>query len=279
MPFTLVGFDEARATAVTTLTKVNAVPDDHIATEAGDVIVPSLNRIIGYFFCHSTGTAKGNITGGRLESPSLRRLFPIDAAVLSNGLYGIHTHTENLAASYTQNATTAEAVAVAESLEMFPQNPIPLDVNEHLEAFMTNYAVTGARGLVGVWLSDGAISPVTGEMRTIKATTTFTPTANEWSSGDLTFVTTLPTGRYRMVGARVISDNTVGLFRFIFIGGIWRPGGVIQNKIDMPTIRPFRKGQLGVWGEFDQLTPPKLEILEIASVANPDVYLDLIKVA
>jgi len=41
----------------------------------------------------------------------------------------------------------------------------------------------------------------------------------------------------------------------------------------------FRRGILGNWGEFDQITPPKIEIMELTPVANPEVYLDLIKIA
>jgi len=279
MPFTLVAYNEDRASAITTLSEVSAVDDDHVRVSGSDIYVPELNRLIGYMFLHGTGTGKGNFTGGRIKSPSLRRVWELDVATGTDGIDGIHTHTENLASTYSQNATTAEAVAVGIGLEMFQESPLPLESDEALSVEMTNGAVTGARALVGIWLANGRIEPVRGEIRTIKATTSFTPTANQWSSGALTFATDLPTGRYQLVGAKVISDNTVGLFRFILTGYSWRPGGIIQNMLVMPDIYPFRRGKLGVWGEFTHLTPPRIEICELASVANPDVYLDLIKIA
>jgi len=257
MPFTVIAYEEARETAVTTLSELAGVSDDHVRVVGDDIYVPSLNRLIGSFAHHGTGTAAGDITGAQLASPSLRRIFLQDMGKL----------------------TDLNASPATHQINMYPQNPLPLDVNEALNALMTNGAVVGAKGLVGVWLADGAISPVTGEIRTVKCTTTFTPTADAWTSGDLTFTQDLPVGRYRVVGARCIGGDTQGLFRFIFVGGIWRPGGVIQKDVADPDISWFRNGQLGVWGEFDQLTPPKIEVLELAAVANPTVYLDLIKVA
>jgi len=206
-------------------------------------------------------------------------MFPLDIANGANLYDGGHSHTENLAASYTQNATTGTAIINPLSPTIFPDSPIPLKTNEGMKALMTNGAVSGARGLVGIWLANGAITKVSGDIRTIKATTTFTPTANEWSSCALDFVQDLPVGDYQVVGARCIGGSTQGLFRLIFVGGIWRPGGVISQMITSPEMKMFRRGNLGVWGTFNSLQPPKLEVLEVASVANPTLFLDLIKVA
>jgi len=279
MPFTVGAFNEARATSVTSLTAVQASYDEHLSREVKALVVPAVNRLVGVIAFHGTGTLAGSVTGVRLESPSLRRVFPLDIPIGHPTVLGAHTHTENLDAAYTQNAVTAPAEAQKPGGEFFPSCPLPLDVNEHLEALMTNGALDGARGLIGVWLSDGAIAPVTGEIRTTKATTSFTPVANEWSSSELAFSTTLPTGKYRVVGAKVVAGNTAGLFRLVFVGGVWRPGGILSQSFMEKECFWFRRGQFGAWGEFDQITPPKIEVMEITSVANPDVYLDLIKIA
>jgi len=257
MPFTTIAFLEARATAVTTLTPLNGVSDDHVRVEGDDIFVPAYNRLIGAFAHHGTGAAAGDITEAQITSPSLRRVVLEDIAKL----------------------TDLDVSPTTEMVNLHPQSPLPLETNEALNALMSNGAITGGKGLIGVWLSDGRIEPVRGEIRTVKCTTTFTPTVDAWSSGDLTFSQDLPVGRYQLVGARCIGGDTQGLFRFIFVGGIWRPGGVIQKDAADADIAWFRNGQLGVWGEFDQLTPPKLEVLELAAVANPTVYLDLIKIS
>jgi len=280
MPFTLVDYNQDRASAVTTLSELTPVADDHVTIKGDSVYIPpDLNKIIGYSFSHTTGSGLGNFTGGRIDSPSLRAMFPLDISVGANALDGMHAHTENLAASYTQNATTREQVINPLSPVMFQDSPIPLKTNEGMKALMTNGAVGGARGIAGIWLANGAITKVTGDIRTIKATTTFTPTANEWSSSIIDFVQDLPVGDYQVVGARCVGGDTQGLFRLIFVGGFWRPGGVINQRITSPDVKVFRRGNLGVWGTFHSLQPPKLEVMEVASVANPELYLDLIKVA
>jgi len=278
MPWTIACFNEDRASAVTTLTPLDCVPDTHLKVVGEDLFIPALNQLFGYQLAHGLGTSPGKPTGGRLESPSLRRLLLVDVPTLYDSCGGLHSHTENLAASYTQNATTALAEPGEMALELFPTMPIPLDVDEALNVLMTNDAVTGARGYAAVFRSDGPVTPVEGDIRTIKCTTTLTPTANQWSSGSITPVQDLPVGTYQLVGAKLIGGDTAGYFRFIPIGGpVWRPGGIISRSVREKDIRPFRRGGLGVWLEFTHNVLPQIEVMELAAVSNPDLYIDVIK--
>jgi len=90
----------------------------------------------------------------------------------------------------------------------------------------------------------------------------------------------LPMGTYAVVGARVVNLTESGLFRLIFTGYDWRPGGVLTHSVLLHEPELFRGGRLGVWGTFDWMHLPRIEILSIlaAPVANPDVYLDLIQI-
>ena len=92
MPFTIGGYNEARATAVTTLTEVDAVDDDHLRTKDEDLYIPELNYLIGVIAMHGNGTlvAGGDLTGVRLQSPSLRATWPLD--ISPQGLPGEHSH-------------------------------------------------------------------------------------------------------------------------------------------------------------------------------------------
>ena len=76
-----------------------------------------------------------------------------------------------------------------------------------------------------------------------------------------------------------MAGATSQLFRFIFVEQWERPGGVSARVVTDHDMDLFRKGNLGVWGEFDQRSLPRLEVLNVETVANPSVYLDLIKVA
>ncbi|GAI79285.1 unnamed protein product [marine sediment metagenome] len=133
--------------------------------------------------------------------------------------------------------------------------------------------------IIGALLADGPITPVKGEIHTIRCTTTLTGVAGAWASGNITFSQDLPVGRYRLVGASIVLPLTYGLFRFIPVGGRWRPGAIMKQSNGSGEPDIFRNGNLGTWLEFDQLTPPRLEVLETEAVNNPVLYLDLIKIS
>jgi len=279
MPWTVAAFNEVRDTEVAVLSTLNGVDDDHIRVEKDDLFIPDeLTQLVGVVIAHGTGTVKGDPVLGRLASPSLRELILPTVDILSDTLDGYHKHVENLAASYTQNADTAYELAQRYAVMLFPDNPIPLVATEALTVELANRAVTGARGIALVMLADKAIAPIRGDIRTVRGTTNFTPTANAWSSGAITLDQDLPAGRYAVVGAKVVGGATYGFFRLIFTGYTWRPGGVIVRDIRLEVDKLFRRGCLGVWGTFRHDQPPRLEVMEITAVANPTVYLDIMKV-
>jgi len=279
MAWTVFCFNEARATAVTTLDALAGLDDEHVRVVGDDIYVPvDLPNMVGIVVAHGTGTAKGNPTEARIESPPLRELVLPYVVNLSDTLDGFHKHVENVASSYTQNADTAYELAQKYAVELFPENPLPLEGGEALNIMLTNGATTGARGIALVIVANAAISPIRGDVRTIKGTTSFTPTVNTWSSAPITLDQSLPVGRYAVVGAKVVGGATYGFFRLIFTGYTWRPGGVIVRDIRLEVDKLFRRGGLGIWGTFRHDQPPRLEVMEITAVANPVVYLDIMKV-
>jgi len=65
------------------------------------------------------------------------------------------------------------------------------------------------------------------------------------------------------------------VFRLLFQGSPWRPGGVVVNDEADIGNDLQRQGGMGVWGEFDSRTTPQIEILGVTDSAQV-VYLDLI---
>jgi len=255
--FTLAAFDEIRA-AVTVLEPLDAVDDDHITAVGNDLIVPKFNNLAGMYAGHGVTAVAGSGSQAYIDSPSLRRMTRHEIAAIDN----------------------FENVPPPGLPQMFQKNPIPLDEGEALNAYLANTAVAAnGRGMPGVWFSDGPIAPIDGEIRTILATSVVAGDLGEWSSGPLTLAYDLPVGRYQLVGARCLAGATSGLFRFIFVDMWQRPGGVSVRHINDDDLSAFRNGIMGVWGEFGHRALPRLEVLNIETVANPDVYLDVIKVS
>jgi len=257
MPFTLVAFNEARAVA-TAIAPVTATPDDHVQGAGDDIYVPKLSNLIGEYAGAGITAGVATPTQAYLDSPSLRRTTRHELPILDSFV----------------------TAPLHDAPQIHPLSPIPLDEGEALNAYLANTAVIAlGRGMVGAWLADGPIAPVRGDIRTILCTSVVVGTLGVWSSGALTLAYDLPTGRYQLVGARCLAGATSQLFRFIFVEQWERPGGVSARVIEDHDMDLFRKGNLGVWGEFDQRSLPRLEVLNVETVANPNVYLDLIKVA
>lgn len=255
--FTLVAFEAARAAASAALAALAPAADQHITIDGNSIIVPEeMPNVIGKFVAHGTQAVAGNPILSQLQSPSLRRTLQPD---ISGG-------------------NDTNAAIIERQVHLHPQSPIPLDKGEGLQGWLANGALAAAFGLIAVWLSDGPIAPVKGPIYTLRYTTVTPAAMNAWTLGALTVIQPLATGKYQVVGARCISVAQCGLFRLVFTGYDWRPGGVITTGYLLEDVRFQRDGELGVWGEFDDRHLPRIEVLGIAAVANPDLYLDLIKV-
>lgn len=174
------------------------------------------------------------------------------------------------------------------------QNPLPLmdywrhnimlNPVEETQMLRTNTTGVAERDHVVLCVGDDVMNVPQGDMYVARATTSFTPTANAWSTGTMTMDDTLTAGRYSIIGMRV-NDATGIAARLIF------PGSPIQGGL--PQIRPgvvcrtnnaqidplvFREGMGGELGQFESFALPVLEVMDAGPTANPEVFFDLVNV-
>ena len=97
-----------------------------------------------------------------------------------------------------------------------------------------------------------------------------------WNGGLNNNGNILPAGQYQVVGMRVQGTNLVAA-RLVFQGFPWRPGAPAVNVLGDEDNKYFRMGRMGIWGEFDQTSPPTMDCLGVTDTTQV-VYLDLIKV-
>jgi len=247
MPFTLVAFQETQPLG--TLVNVAGLADPHVRVAADDIYVPdALPFLAAYYALLDT-----LCTQARIESPTLRRLANIDVQPF------------DLA---TEPGTPPLPV-------MITGNPKALEGSEGLQFKASCVQAFTARLLA--WLSDGPLTPVTGEIFTVKANGTTTLVASAWTNGAITFEQALPRGRYQVVGMRVKSAGLVAA-RLVFPGYAWRPGVIgCDAYTDIERIE-FRGGRMGVFGEFDHDLPPTVDYLSISADTAEEIWLDLIKI-
>ena len=250
--FTLGGFfDETDHWP--TADAVDAIPDPYLKVSGNDLYVPSQNKLLAVY-------AAGQVMGGcRLQSPSLRRMANQRIAPV-----GHFPLPANLA-----------SWNVPLLLHDYKNNPRTLDVAEALNAYCTNDGDIGE--WVFVWLMD-ALAPLPGgEIFTILATSSITGVVANWVNGALTFVQTLPAGRYAIVGMRVENDKCVAA-RLVFPDVSQRPGCVSSFDAFREDHPFFRQGYLGSWGEFEHDAPPSVDFIQNAvGLTYPVVIFDLIQ--
>lgn len=250
MAFTLLGYFQTLDTGGV-LTYINPLADPHVRVEGKNIIVPrGLNYLAGVL------ALSPNMSQARLESPSLRQRVLYDIAGVDKN-------------SYPEELTSLNALF---------ENPIELMEDEGLRLLAAETAA-GAEDVIGlVWLSDGALAPVGGDIWTVRATTDTITQVNAWTNVALNFDQTLPVGRYQVVGCYAFSTQLVAI-RFVFVGFPWRPGVIGRNDISKYLPSYFRRGGLGVWGEFDHTQPPTVDVFSRTQPQIIELYIDLVKVA
>jgi hypothetical protein len=252
--FTTIGYLESvdQAGAFNALT---ALADQHVRVSGDDIQVPTLNQVVAV----SAGVENVAANRARLVSPSLR--------VRSNFLIA------------PTNGATAVGVEPGSPQAMVDlrTTPLVLAVGEQLnvEAFANPVAAQSQWGMV--WLADGPIAPLAGPIFTIRATSATALVPNGWSNVAVAFDEDLPRGRYQMVGLWPISSGMIAA-RAVFVGGTWRPGALgsdSNNDLQHPM---FRNGEMGVYGEFEDIEPPTFDCLSLLADATQEFYIDIIQV-
>lgn len=234
------------------LTPITAVQDPVLTTQGNDVRIPSaVPYLVGALALLNDASA----AAAQLQSPSLRAEYNLDIEPVI---------ASNKVGNYTERC-------------MWPDDPIQLDVNESLNFAVKSDPAAAADHYGLVWLSDGKLQPVAGEIISIAGTGAAALAAGKWVNTNITFGQVLPAGKYAAVGLRARGTNLVAA-RLVFPGGTMRPGVAAQNTVAQFDIPGFRRGEYGVWGQFDNTTPPTIDCLGVTDVAQ-NFVLDLIKVS
>jgi hypothetical protein len=245
----LVGYETSASEAA--LTAITPIPDPTLRIASNDFFIQrGMNNIVAAAAMINSAAAT---LRAQIQTPSLRATLNFDIAPIVNGL--IFGNLPPMARMWDA--------------------PLVLQPDEPMDAFVQNGAAVMNR--VFVWLADGPVMPLNNaKVFTVRATGAASLVTATWVNTALTFGQTLPSGRYQCVGARVWGANAVAA-RLFPVGGAWRPGVPCNNTEAQDLWEDFRFGNTGVWFEFDNTTPPTMDVMGITDTAQV-VYLDLIKI-
>lgn len=247
--FTTVAFSES-VDQGGVMSPIAAVADMHVRTQGDYIVTNEYNKLLGAYAC-----VGATATRARLVSPSLRKVNPYCVRPLELAITpaGRPVHGVN------------------------PSLAVQLDSEEELSAEHNGNPAAAEQTSIAVWLSSGAVQPVTGKIYTIYFTITLAQLAGAWAFSEITFIDQLPVGTYTIVGAEfVIAGGVVA--RFVPKGGTNRPGVPIVAASNFGIDNTFRYGNMGAFTTFKTLTPPGVEVLSSAAAvsATYDCYMDVI---
>jgi hypothetical protein len=249
MTMHVVGYETSASQAA--LTAITPIPDGTVAISGNDVRVPvGMNNIC---WAHAEINSAAATLRAQIQAPSLRSVLNFDIPGIVNGL------------------VAGNLPPIARMWDT-PLGLVPL---EPMDVFVQNGAAVMNRAFIS--LCDGPVKPVIGKVYTVRCTGAAPLTTATWANTPLTFLQTLPAGHYQVVGMKVWGANAVAA-RLFFVGSGWRPGVICGNSEANEGWIDYRYGNSGVWGEFDNTTPPSLDVMGITDSAQV-VYLDLIKTA
>lgn len=233
-------------------TPLPAIPDQHVRTEANSIFIQEFSLLLG-----GMALIGANVGRARFVAPSLRRVNP----------------------NAIEPLETAIVQAGVPILAVSPRTGLPLDPNEQLQ-FENNSAIAVAEEQAGyAWLADARITPVEGQIRTIRfvIATTINSVIHGWVNAEIDFVDDLPIGTYDIVGGGLFGTS-LRVYRFVPIGAHHRPGGPCALTNEQGLEHTFRFGDMGVWLTFETVRPPSIDVSTSAIVALKDTegFIDVI---
>ena len=231
-------------------TNLTPLPDPIATVNANLLYVGELNNLIGVLML---GTTAGK---SKVETPSLLNIAPYQVIDIPQ----------------------SDLPVADMDLSLQEKSPFKLVTNEGIQAFSSNTNVATASPTIAlVFLSDGALASVTGEIVHARAEVTTSATADSWENAKVAFDTVLPAGNYDVVGARLEGAHAKA-FRFVFQGNtIARPGTFAVLGVNGNDVKGSRNGGWGVWGSFNQFTPPTIDVISDGTSETAVLYLDIIK--
>jgi hypothetical protein len=233
-------------------TDLSTVRDPHISqTDTRYTIPEAVRNLAGVF------AASANLTETHLETPSMRRIAPLCVSPLNSG--------------------SVKPTSPVRFMDMFDA-PLPLTPNEQILCKAAGSETSATDFIVIAFLASGRSEPVGGPYYTVKATASASLQPWQWTPVTPTFETSLPVGRYRIIGLRAQSPNLIAA-RIVVPGQPWRPGILGVGSVSDKEADRFRFGRNGVLAEFDTAEGFQIECLAAAADTSQVFWLDLVPVA
>ncbi len=232
-----------------------AIGDSQLTVNSPRIQVPSLNHVIAL----AAGVEQAVVGNARIVSPSLtakyrHQIIPLNVATAGNVLPNSPARVQDLR---------------GDPINLVPSEQLTAEINSNPAAAQPQWVL--------VWFADGKPASVSGPVTTARATVANALVTGAWTLNTLVFDEQIPRGRYQVVGMRAFSTTMVAA-RLVIAANPWRPGTIGAGLIGDAGHDMFRFGNLGVWGEFEDVDNLQVETLAEAAdtAASQQYFVDLI---
>lgn len=248
MAFHVLGYYTASLASAASNVALANVPDQMVFATANAFQMPRRVTCIGAYGGNDAYTSL------RINAPSLRRTFlpqidPVDSQLAPSNRPPINWYGD-----------------------MGPQ----FDYTEGVSVEASRGVVAASAAAALLWIADSNLITVGGPIFTWMVTATTTIAAGTWASGAMSYTQTLPAGKYQVVGMSAYGANLYAA-RLVFLTGGFRPGVLAQQAYGEFSDDMFRRGNAGLFGQFDNTTLPSLEFMGTGAGSAQTVMLDLIR--
>lgn len=149
---------------------------------------------------------------------------------------------------------------------------------DETEVDLSNSAGAPEREFALLWVEDpNSRPPQPGPALSIAFTAANTGGNLTWGDSTMTFASSLPAGRYQVIGMDIVGANLIAA-RLRFPESGMLPGVLARQALGTLPWWFHRFGRFGLFGEFDNTAPPLLQILGSAAGTTQSGVLDLVKV-
>lgn len=186
------------------------------------------------------------------------------------------------AQSYIRPINVATLPAANPNIAFYFDAPIIIKAQEELQVEATSGIAMGTeRFLCLLWLMDatlpGPIPAPQSDVYTIRITSTTAAVANSWTTISASYETQLPQGTYAVTNIEYQATNAMAI-RAIFDGQFYRPGSLGTQALANRTSTWLSMSQMGVWGQFNTVTLPRLQVLNNSTDASHEIYMECSRV-
>lgn len=231
--FHLTGWFGTTPAAVQTAFDLPPLVEPNLHVQNAHVIIPKPMKLLAAW----AGAA--SLTQARFNSGSIRQVNPL------------YIRPTELAVLPSSNGPLAS----------WFDNPFNIVGPEELILEVGDSNAAGEKVKALAWISDGQITPApAGSAYWLKFTSTTAAVIDAWTQLAIAFETSLPLGNYAVLGAHLFSTNGVA-FRLIFDNMYWRPGALMGQAAQHRQRDEFTNGTLGLWGVFNTISLPRVEVL------------------